>query len=68
MPPAALIGRVAEAAARLLGQPFHWPAAAELRRAAAAAGLHVERQRMIFRLPGALLVPPVLTIARRMSG
>jgi hypothetical protein len=39
--------------------------ATELRRAATDAGFHVERQRRVFRLPGAFILPPLLTVARR---
>lgn len=66
-PPLALVSRVAEAGGRLVGQPFRFPDRAELARAAAAAGLRIEREARIFRLPGALLLPPVLTLARRVS-
>jgi len=68
MPPLAAVRRLGAVGSRALGQPFRWMSAADLHRAAAAAGFHVERQRRIFRLPGALLFPPVLTVARRASG
>lgn len=50
---------------RLLGEPFYWPTAAELRDRLERAGLRVLGQERIFRLPGGLLFPPVLTLARR---
>jgi ubiquinone/menaquinone biosynthesis C-methylase UbiE len=59
------LGRLMEAGAGILRQPFHWPDGAELARHAARAGLRVEHERRLFRLPGALLLPPVLTLARR---
>jgi ubiquinone/menaquinone biosynthesis C-methylase UbiE len=59
------LGWTMEAGARLVRQPFHWPDGAELARHAARAGLRVEREERLFRLPGALLLPPVLTLARR---
>lgn len=62
------LGTIIEEGARVLGQPFHWPDRQELARAAADAGLHVEREERVFRLPGALLLPPVLTLARRTTG
>jgi len=65
MPPIALIGLVVEAGSRLIGEPFHWPGARELCAAAGRVGLAVERQMRIFRLPGAFVFPPVLTVARR---
>jgi ubiquinone/menaquinone biosynthesis C-methylase UbiE len=67
VPPFGWVRDLASSGSRLLGQPFHWMSAAELRRAAAAAGLRVEWQRAVFRLPGALLLPPLLTVARRMT-
>jgi ubiquinone/menaquinone biosynthesis C-methylase UbiE len=59
------VGRLVEDGARLLRQPFHWPDGDELAHAAREAGLRVEREERVFRLPGALLLPPVLTLARR---
>jgi ubiquinone/menaquinone biosynthesis C-methylase UbiE len=56
-------GRVAEAASRLLGEPMRWPTRGELRRLLEGAGFRVERQDAIFRLPGMVLLPPVLTVA-----
>jgi len=41
------------------------PTTGDMRRMLAAAGLRLERQRRVFRLPGAVLLPPVLTVARR---
>ena len=60
-----MLARIIEESARVLRQPLHWPDGEELARAAADAGLHVEREERVFRLPGALLLPPVLTLARR---
>lgn len=59
------LGWIMEAGARVLRQPFHWPDSAELARHAARAGLRIEHEERVFRLPGALLLPPVLTLARR---
>jgi len=56
-------GRIVELASRVVGQPFRWPTRRELRRLAQEAGFHVDRQVRILRLPGALLLPPALTIA-----
>jgi SAM-dependent methyltransferase len=63
--PLAPVGRLAEATSRIVGQPFRWPTAGALRRQVEAAGLRVERQRLLLRMPGALLFPPSLTVARR---
>jgi SAM-dependent methyltransferase len=59
------LGWIIEEGARVLGQPFHWPDQEELARGAADAGLRIEREERIFRMPGALVLPPVLTLARR---
>ena len=59
----ALAGRVADVASRLAGEPFHWPTRRELARQVTAAGFHVDAQKEVFRLPGVLLIPPVLTVA-----
>jgi ubiquinone/menaquinone biosynthesis C-methylase UbiE len=59
----ALTGRIMHLASRAVGEPFYWPTADEMRRQVCAAGFRVERQVRLFRLPGALLVPPVLTVA-----
>jgi ubiquinone/menaquinone biosynthesis C-methylase UbiE len=64
VPPLGVVRQAAAVASRLVGQPLRWRGAAELRRVARAAGLRVERQRPVFRLPGAFLLPPVLTVAR----
>ena len=65
-PALATVGWIVEGGARLLGEPFRWPDGPELARDAAAAGLRIEGERRILRLPGMLLLPPVLTIARRL--
>lgn len=57
------IGRIVEMASRVVGQPFRWPTRDELRDVVQAAGFHVERQVRIIRLPGAILLPPALTVA-----
>jgi hypothetical protein len=59
----ALTGRIMQRISRAVGEPFYWPTAREMRREVWAAGFHVERQVRLFRLPGALLLPPVLTVA-----
>ncbi len=62
--PARVVGDVMYVTSRMVGEPFYWPTARELRRRVEAAGFAVEQQRRIFRLPGFLLLP-VLTSARR---
>ena len=48
---------------RLLGEPFYWPTTEEMARRVKRAGFHVVEQRRIFRVPGGLLLPPILTHA-----
>lgn len=61
----AATGRVMHLASRLVGEPFRWPTAAAMRAMVRGAGFRVDRQTRLFRLPGALLVPPVLTVATK---
>ncbi len=63
-PPAAVVGRVAHTLSQILGQPFYWPTAREMRRGVEAAGFRLQRQQRIVRLPGLLLLP-TLTCAVR---
>lgn len=58
-----LANRVVHLASRAVGEPFYWPTAAELRRQVTATGLRIVRQRRLFRLPGGLFFPAVLTVA-----
>jgi SAM-dependent methyltransferase len=67
-PPLRAIGDVAFAASTLLGEPFRWPTADDLRALLGAAGFEVAEQRRIYRIPAGLLLPPVLSIARRPAG
>ena len=48
-----------------LGQPFDWPTRAGMRALFESAGLRVEAQRRIYRVPAGMLLPAVLTSARR---
>ncbi|MFN8601771.1 MAG: methyltransferase domain-containing protein [Candidatus Binatia bacterium] len=63
--PARVVADGIHAASRLIGEPFYWPTSADLRACFERAGFTVERQQRIFRLPGGLLLPPVLTRAVR---
>ncbi len=62
-PPTELVSEAARLGSRLFGEPFYWPTPAQMRRRVEGAGFRVERQSRVFRLPGALLFPPVLTVA-----
>jgi ubiquinone/menaquinone biosynthesis C-methylase UbiE len=64
-PPAEWLSGAARLASRVLGEPARWPTRARLRSQMVAAGFHVEGQRAVFRLPAPLLLPCVLTLARR---
>ncbi len=60
-----IISEVFHFTSRLLGEPLYWPSTGELRSRVEAAGFRVEGQHRIFRWPGALLLPPILTSAQR---
>lgn len=63
--PARAIADGIHAASRVVGEPFYWPTSADMRALFERAGFDVQRQQRIFRLPGGLLLPPVLTCAVR---
>jgi ubiquinone/menaquinone biosynthesis C-methylase UbiE len=67
-PRSALAGRLVALASAAVGEPFYWPTAAEMRRQVRAGGFALVRQQPLFRLPGALLFPPVLTVASAREG
>jgi ubiquinone/menaquinone biosynthesis C-methylase UbiE len=60
-----LLSDVTALGSRLLGEPFYWPTAGRFRRALSAAGLRTVSQRSVGRLPGAVLFPAVLSVARK---
>jgi len=62
-PRCALASDAARLASRVAGEPFTWPTAAAMRAQLVAAGFRVVRQQPVFRLPGMLLFPPVLSVA-----
>jgi SAM-dependent methyltransferase len=63
--PSTLFADALHAGSRLLGEPFYWPTAREMRERVERAGFHVIRQERIFRLPGGIVLPPILTHASR---
>jgi ubiquinone/menaquinone biosynthesis C-methylase UbiE len=63
--PSALLGEAVHMASRLVGAPFYWPSATEMRELVEGAGFRDVRQQRVFRVPGGLLLPPVLTRAVR---
>lgn len=67
-PPSQLVSEAAHLGSRLFGEPFYWPTMRQMRDRVEAAGFRVERQDRVFRLPGGLLLPPVLTVAVARKG
>ena len=59
------LSRASRAVSLWLGEALLWPTPAVLRRQVEAAGFEVASQRRIFRLPGPVMFPPVLTEAVR---
>jgi SAM-dependent methyltransferase len=57
------LSRASRVLSRWLGEPLRWPTADALRRQVEAAGFEVASQHRIFRLPGPVLFPAVLTEA-----
>jgi len=64
-PPLELMSRAGRALSELVGEPANWPTRARLRHLLVDAGFEVESQRLVLRVPGTLLLPSVLTVARR---
>ena len=50
---------------RLTGQPLRWPTRAAMRELLSDAGLSIQEQRPIRRIPPSWLFPTVLTVAAR---
>jgi ubiquinone/menaquinone biosynthesis C-methylase UbiE len=50
---------------RFTGYRAHWPTRNEMREMATAAGFFIENQQHVRRLPSGLLLPAILTLARR---
>ena len=59
----AITGHVVGLVAGWLGEPFRWPTRSELCAALRTAGFRVEAQERVFRFPGLVLLPGVLTTA-----
>ena len=64
-PPSPLVSEVARIGSRLVGDPVLWPTRRRLRGWLEETGFLLESQRRVRRLPGGLLLPAVLTAARR---
>jgi ubiquinone/menaquinone biosynthesis C-methylase UbiE len=63
-----LFSRVANATASWFGEPFDWPTRSRMRSRVEGAGFRVEAQQRILRWPAPILLPSVLTVARREGG
>ena len=59
------IGDAALALSRVAGQPFYWPTVRQMRAMLEAAGFVVLRQRRVSRAVIGLVLPPVLSVARK---
>jgi ubiquinone/menaquinone biosynthesis C-methylase UbiE len=64
-PPLEGVSRAASAGSRLIGQPATWPTRQGMRQQVEQAGFRVESQRRVLRIPFALALPTVLTVAVR---
>jgi ubiquinone/menaquinone biosynthesis C-methylase UbiE len=64
-PPSPIVSEAARFGSRLFGDPLLWPTPSRVQGWLEEAGFRVEFQRRIRRLPGGIILPPVLTAARR---
>ncbi len=64
-PPLEAMSRAGGLLSRWLGEPAHWPTRGRLRALVEEAGLRVESQRLVWRLPATFVLPSILTIASR---
>jgi len=64
-PPLEAMSRAGTVLSRWLGEPAHWPTRAGMRAMVEAAGLRVESQRIVLRVPATLVLPSILTIGSR---
>jgi ubiquinone/menaquinone biosynthesis C-methylase UbiE len=67
-PPLELLSRATRWGSRVVGEPFLWPTRDRMRAMTEGAGLRVLAQQRILRLPAALALPTVLTVAERAPG
>jgi ubiquinone/menaquinone biosynthesis C-methylase UbiE len=64
-PRASALSAITRVGSRFVGAPFYWPTRSALRDALHAAGFRVHAQHGVFRVPGFVLLPAVVTIAER---
>ena len=64
-PPLEAMSRITRRGSKLMGQPLFWPTRSRMRAQAEVAGFEVVSQRRLFRIPAGIMLPSVLTIARR---
>jgi ubiquinone/menaquinone biosynthesis C-methylase UbiE len=60
-----ILSDVTALGSRFLGEPFYWPTSERFRALLSSAGFHTVSQSPVGRLPGALLFPAVLSVARK---
>jgi ubiquinone/menaquinone biosynthesis C-methylase UbiE len=63
--PLELMSQITRTGSRMMGQPLFWPTRSRMRKQTQAAGFRVESQRKLFRVPGGMILPSVLTVAVR---
>jgi SAM-dependent methyltransferase len=66
-PPSAFVSEVARFGSRLIGDPLLWPTRSRVRGWLEEVGFRIDFQHRIRRLPGGIVLPPVLTAARRVE-
>lgn len=64
-PPLEVMTRVGTFFSRWMGEPARWPTRAAMRAMVEEAGLRVESQRIVLRVPAILVLPSILTVASR---
>ena len=64
-PPLEAMSRIGREVSRLLGEPARWPTRAGMRELFEGAGLAVESQNLVFRVPATLVLPSILTVGIR---
>jgi len=67
-PPLDLMSRAGHWLSSRLGEPARWPTRERLREMVERAGLRVESQRIVLRVPATFVLPSVLTVAMRPEG
>lgn len=66
-PRSELLSDLTSFGSRFLAEPFYWPTAGRFRQALSAAGFRTLSQLTVNRLPGVVLFPAVLSVARKVA-